>query len=250
MKKSILAPVAVAFLGMMLLLGAISTRGGDTGEQSGASSESTGATAHDAADAAAESTDEDWLDAVVGEREETKRAAPADVKSDDWIDDDGGWTLDPNNPGIADAADAGAGTASSAAPAAASSSTPAAPSASRRAAPAAASSTRTAPAASSSNQRTTPAASSSSQRTTPAAAASSTGRAGQTSTRGHYAYKPVPKTGDQVTVYVSARIPGRYHLNPNCSGLTRRGGGTAMTLAQARQQGYGYFCAYERYGSD
>ncbi|WP_127848333.1 hypothetical protein [Lacticaseibacillus hulanensis] len=72
-------------------------------------------------------------------------------------------------------------------------------------------------------------------------------RAGSNSGSRHYAYKPVPHTGQSQTVYVNARIPGRYHKDPNCRGLQRYGGGTAMTLAQAQQQGYVALCTYERY---
>lgn len=72
-------------------------------------------------------------------------------------------------------------------------------------------------------------------------------RAGSNTGTRHYAYKPVPKTGDSQIVYVSANIPGRYHKDPHCRGLEQRGGRVAMTLAQARAKGYVAFCAYERY---
>lgn len=75
------------------------------------------------------------------------------------------------------------------------------------------------------------------------------GRAGSNTGTRTYAYKPVQNTADSETVYVNSRIPGRYHKNLNCSGLQRYGGGTSMTLVQAKQQGYVAFCAYERYGS-
>lgn len=72
------------------------------------------------------------------------------------------------------------------------------------------------------------------------------------STAQNYAYQPVPQTGQQETVYINTAIPGRYHKDPNCRGLQRYGGGTAMTLAQAQAQAQGYsaFCAYERYGDN
>lgn len=64
----------------------------------------------------------------------------------------------------------------------------------------------------------------------------------------HYAYKPVPQTGANEIVYVSANIPGRYHKDPNCPGLKRYGAVQSMTLAQAQARGYRAFCAIERYG--
>lgn len=70
------------------------------------------------------------------------------------------------------------------------------------------------------------------------------------STTRNYQYQPVPQTGQQETVYINAAIKGRYHKDPNCRGLQRFGGGTPMTLAQAQQQGYTAFCAYERYGDN
>ncbi len=75
------------------------------------------------------------------------------------------------------------------------------------------------------------------------------GRSGANTGRRNYEYKPVPSTADSETVYVNSRIPGRYHKDPNCRGLQRYGGGKAMTLTQAKQQGYVAFCAYERYGN-
>jgi hypothetical protein len=72
-------------------------------------------------------------------------------------------------------------------------------------------------------------------------------RAGSNSGTRNYAYKPVPHTADSQTVYVNARIRGRYHKNPNCQGLRQNGGGTPMTFAQAKQQGYVALCTYERY---
>ncbi|WP_390406024.1 hypothetical protein [Lacticaseibacillus jixiensis] len=92
-----------------------------------------------------------------------------------------------------------------------------------------------------------------------AAASQSTGTTDQyqdprpaqaSSTTRNYQYQPVPQTGQQETVYINTAIKGRYHKDPNCRGLQRFGGGTPMTLAQAQQQGYTAFCAYERYGDN
>lgn len=63
-----------------------------------------------------------------------------------------------------------------------------------------------------------------------------------------YEYQPVPQTSNEQMVYISANIPNRYHLDPNCTGLQRYGGAQAVTLSQAQAKGYPVFCAYERYG--
>lgn len=64
-----------------------------------------------------------------------------------------------------------------------------------------------------------------------------------------YTYQAPDPVQNTQTVYVNASIPGRYHLDPNCRGLQRHGGGTAMTLTEAKSQGYQVECAYERYGN-
>lgn len=64
-----------------------------------------------------------------------------------------------------------------------------------------------------------------------------------------YAYQPPHAVDSGQTVYVNSTIPGRYHLDPNCRGLNRYGGGTAMSLEEAKAQGYVAECTYERYGS-
>lgn len=103
--------------------------------------------------------------------------------------------------------------------------------------------------AASSSSYSAPASSSSSYRA-PSASSSSRVTNGYRSGGGRsYDYKPVPQTGQSETVYVSARIPGRYHKDPNCRGLTRYGGAQAVSLARAQQMGYSYFCAYERCGN-
>lgn len=110
-------------------------------------------------------------------------------------------------------------------------------------------SSSTVTAASSSSQ---PTAASSSTSSSATSSYTPTGRGATNNQRsgggGNYDYKPVPSTGENETVYVSANIPGRYHKDPNCRGLQRYGGVQAMTLAQAQARGYTAFCAYERYG--
>lgn len=64
-----------------------------------------------------------------------------------------------------------------------------------------------------------------------------------------YAYQPPHAVNSGQTVYVNSAISGRYHLDPNCRGLNRYGGGTAMSLEEAKAQGYVAECTYERYGS-
>ena len=64
-----------------------------------------------------------------------------------------------------------------------------------------------------------------------------------------YAYQAPDPVQNTQTVYVNASIPGRYHLDPNCRGLQRHGGGTPMSLTEAQRQGYQVECAYERYGN-
>lgn len=64
-----------------------------------------------------------------------------------------------------------------------------------------------------------------------------------------YAYQAPDPVQNTQTVYVNASIPGRYHLDPNCRGLQRHGGGTPMSLTEAQSQGYQVECAYERYGN-
>jgi len=111
----------------------------------------------------------------------------------------------------------------------------------------ASSSTKTASASSSSKAAatsSTPAASSSSHTTTGRGVTNNQQSGGGR----HYAYKPVPQTGANEIVYVSANVPGRYHKNPNCPGLKRYGAVQSMTLAQAQARGYRAFCAIERYG--
>lgn len=63
-----------------------------------------------------------------------------------------------------------------------------------------------------------------------------------------YAYQPPHAVTSEQIVYVNPTISGRYHLDPNCRGLTRHGGGTAMSLEEAKAQGYVAECTYERYG--
>lgn len=82
------------------------------------------------------------------------------------------------------------------------------------------------------------------------AAAYSDSRPAQATPNRSYAYAPAPATAAEETVYVSAAIPGRYHKDPNCRGLQRYGGAKAVTLSQARAQGFQAYCAYERYGSN
>lgn len=65
-----------------------------------------------------------------------------------------------------------------------------------------------------------------------------------------FEYKPPHDVNSGQIVYVNPAIPGRYHLNPNCSGLSRRGGETPMTIAEARAQGYVAECIYDRYGKN
>ncbi|WP_125572528.1 hypothetical protein [Lacticaseibacillus songhuajiangensis] len=103
--------------------------------------------------------------------------------------------------------------------------------------------------ASSSSSYSAPAASSSSYRAPSASSSSRVTNGYRTGGGRSYDYKPVPQTGQSETVYVSARIPGRYHKNPNCRGLQRYGAAQAVSLARAQQMGYSYFCAYERYGN-
>lgn len=64
-----------------------------------------------------------------------------------------------------------------------------------------------------------------------------------------YDYQPPHAVNSGQTVYVNSAIFGRYHLDPNCRGLNRYGGGTAMSLEEAKAQGYVAECTYERYGS-
>lgn len=103
--------------------------------------------------------------------------------------------------------------------------------------------------AASSSSYSAPAASSSSYRAPSASSRSRVTNGYRTGGGRSYDYKPVPQTGQSETVYVSARIPGRYHKDPNCRGLQRYGGAQAVSLARAQQMGYSYFCAYERYGN-
>lgn len=103
--------------------------------------------------------------------------------------------------------------------------------------------------ADSSSSYSAPAASSSSYRAPSASSSSRVTNGYRTGGGRSYDYKPVPQTGQSETVYVSARIPGRYHKDPNCRGLQRYGGAQAVSLARAQQMGYSYFCAYERYGN-
>jgi cytoskeletal protein RodZ len=103
--------------------------------------------------------------------------------------------------------------------------------------------------AASSSSYSAPAASSSSYRAPSASSSSRVTNGYRTGGGRSYDYKPVPQTGQSETVYVSARIPGRYHKDPNCRGLQRYGGAQAVSLARAQQMGYSYFCAYERYGN-
>lgn len=88
---------------------------------------------------------------------------------------------------------------------------------------------------------------------TPSVAASSSEvidpRPEQVETPVTYAYQAPDPVQNTQTVYVNASIPGRYHLDPNCRGLQRHGGGTAMSLTEAQSQGYQVECAYERYGN-
>lgn len=64
-----------------------------------------------------------------------------------------------------------------------------------------------------------------------------------------YAYQAPDPVQNTQTVYVNTSIPGRYHLDPNCRGLQRHGGGMPMSLTEAQSQGYQVECAYERYGN-
>jgi len=88
---------------------------------------------------------------------------------------------------------------------------------------------------------------------TPSVAASSSEvidpRPEQVETPVTYAYQAPDPVQNTQTVYVNASIPGRYHLDPNCRGLQRHGGGTPMSLTEAQSQGYQVECAYERYGN-
>ncbi|MCR1900667.1 hypothetical protein [Ligilactobacillus apodemi] len=74
-------------------------------------------------------------------------------------------------------------------------------------------------------------------------------RDAQTTTSATCEYQAPDPVENSQTVYVNASIPGRYHLDPNCRGLQRYGGGTAMTIEEAQNQGYHAECAYERYGN-
>ena len=65
-----------------------------------------------------------------------------------------------------------------------------------------------------------------------------------------YEYQPPHEVNSGQIVYVNPTISGHYHLDPNCSGLIRHGGGTPMTIEEARAQGYGAECTYERYGKN
>lgn len=88
---------------------------------------------------------------------------------------------------------------------------------------------------------------------TPSVAASSSEvvdpRPEQDETPVTYAYQAPDPVQNTQTVYVNASIPGRYHLDPNCRGLQRHGGGMPMSLTEAQSQGYQVECAYERYGN-
>lgn len=64
-----------------------------------------------------------------------------------------------------------------------------------------------------------------------------------------YEYQPPHEVTNSQTVYINTSIPNRYHLDPNCKGLIRYGGGTAVSLEEAKAQGYVVECKYERYGN-
>lgn len=105
---------------------------------------------------------------------------------------------------------------------------------------------------SSSSVETTIATQSSASETSSVAASSSEvvdPRPEQVETPVTYAYQAPDPVQNTQTVYVNASIPGRYHLDPNCRGLQRHGGGTPMSLTEAQSQGYQVECAYERYGN-